>query len=318
MAGDFFGELVQGAFGLIAADQAKSEAERNRSAQREAAQSSIQWRVADAQAAGVHPLFALGASPASFSPVHSGAPEAFARSGQSFGRAISAAMAEDQKEVKEAQLEQVRAQTAKDLAQAQYYDSLSFRTLTEDQPARPLTLGMTVPSFLDNRGDIWTDTSPVGTSVRERAVKKGPGAPTGDFTFEPRKITSASGGDPSVVAGPPGAFWQPWTVGVQSGSMGTEFGRSDYDRHLLIVLPTSGANASEAIEAISEGGGRSPVGAAIWAENVRRYGAEYMHALRDRLRGSSGRPVADQLKDQIRGFFAEWRRRKQAARPGGR
>jgi len=169
---DVFGALVEGAFGLIAADQAKSEAERNRSAQREALQSGIQWRVADAKAAGVHPLFALGASPASYSPVHSSAPEVFAKSGQSFGRALSAAMSDDQKEAKELALDAQRAQIQKDRSQAGYYDSLSFRALQEDQPARPSTLGMTVPSFLDRTGDVWTDTSsPVGTSIRERSAK---------------------------------------------------------------------------------------------------------------------------------------------------
>lgn len=40
--------------------------------QREFAQNGIRWKVADAQAAGIHPLYALGAPPTSFSPISVG------------------------------------------------------------------------------------------------------------------------------------------------------------------------------------------------------------------------------------------------------
>lgn len=43
--------------------------ERNVALQKEFAQQGVRWRVEDAKAAGVHPLFALGASGASYSPV---------------------------------------------------------------------------------------------------------------------------------------------------------------------------------------------------------------------------------------------------------
>lgn len=43
--------------------------DRDRQAQYDFAQNSIQWRVADAEAAGIHPLFALGAQTQGFSPV---------------------------------------------------------------------------------------------------------------------------------------------------------------------------------------------------------------------------------------------------------
>lgn len=47
---------------------ARENAERQYQIQKEFAQSGIQWRVADAKAAGLHPLAALGAAPASYSP----------------------------------------------------------------------------------------------------------------------------------------------------------------------------------------------------------------------------------------------------------
>lgn len=47
----------------------KSNTEANIQQQREFAQKGIRWRVSDAKKAGIHPLFALGANTASFSPV---------------------------------------------------------------------------------------------------------------------------------------------------------------------------------------------------------------------------------------------------------
>lgn len=45
-------------------------AEQNRQMQREFAQNSIQWKVNDAKAAGLHPLSAIGAQGTSYTPVH--------------------------------------------------------------------------------------------------------------------------------------------------------------------------------------------------------------------------------------------------------
>lgn len=47
-------------------------AQQNVDLQKQFAQNGIQWKVADAQAAGIHPLYALGASTSSFSPVSVG------------------------------------------------------------------------------------------------------------------------------------------------------------------------------------------------------------------------------------------------------
>lgn len=57
--------------------------------QKEFAQSGIQWRVKDAEAAGIHPLYALGAQTTSYAPVSVGGGN-FAEAGQNIGRAIDA------------------------------------------------------------------------------------------------------------------------------------------------------------------------------------------------------------------------------------
>lgn len=82
-------KLAQGLLG----DRAQEKAtEANINMQREFAQKGIQWKVEDAKAAGIHPLYALGASTHSFSPVQVGNPlgDALGDMGQELGRAFNA------------------------------------------------------------------------------------------------------------------------------------------------------------------------------------------------------------------------------------
>lgn len=76
MLGNLIGagaSLLGGLFGKNSADDARAAQERiaaqNIALQREFAQNGIRWKVDDARAAGIHPLYALGAQGASFSPV---------------------------------------------------------------------------------------------------------------------------------------------------------------------------------------------------------------------------------------------------------
>lgn len=91
--------LVGGIMGQNAQREAAARqeaiAERNIELQKEFAQSGIQWKVQDAAKAGVHPLYALGASTTSFAPVSVGTPsgspmgEGIARMGQDLSRAVT-------------------------------------------------------------------------------------------------------------------------------------------------------------------------------------------------------------------------------------
>lgn len=82
---------------------AEREQARNLQWQQEFAQNGIRWRVEDAKAAGIHPLAAVGASGASFSPSTSLFPtsdpkgEFYSKMGQNFTRAASAAMSKEEK-----------------------------------------------------------------------------------------------------------------------------------------------------------------------------------------------------------------------------
>lgn len=79
--------------------------ERNLAAQKEFAQHGLRWKVEDAKAAGVHPLYAVGAQGASFSPSFTaghvqpltGAGDAIAQGGQEIGRAVSSTLSQPER-----------------------------------------------------------------------------------------------------------------------------------------------------------------------------------------------------------------------------
>ena len=92
------GAAVGGIAGLIGSGQSQANAAKlnqlNYEHQKEFAQNGIRWRVADAKAAGLHPLAALGAQGASYSPsaVIGDSPDySFLKDmGQGIGRAMDA------------------------------------------------------------------------------------------------------------------------------------------------------------------------------------------------------------------------------------
>lgn len=82
-------ELIAAGIGKgIDAAISHNNANKNRDMQREFAKNSIQWKVEDAQKAGIHPLAALGAQVSSPSPVTVGTD--FGSLGQDVSRAINA------------------------------------------------------------------------------------------------------------------------------------------------------------------------------------------------------------------------------------
>lgn len=82
--------LLSTGAGLLQSFFGRNERDQERAAQREAAQNSVQWRVADAKKAGIHPLAALGMQPISLAPVNVGGDPSWADMGQDLGRAVAA------------------------------------------------------------------------------------------------------------------------------------------------------------------------------------------------------------------------------------
>lgn len=74
---------------LIGGKSSENAADKNAAMQREFAQNGIRWKVEDAKAAGIHPLYALGAQTHSFSPSYVGGDySGVGIAGQEIGRAI--------------------------------------------------------------------------------------------------------------------------------------------------------------------------------------------------------------------------------------
>lgn len=96
----------------------------NYEAQKEFAQQGLRWKVADANAAGVHPLYALGAPPVNFSPSFVGATsqssnpgDSLASAGQDIGRAVAATETNEERALRALTLE--RASLENDLLRTQ-------------------------------------------------------------------------------------------------------------------------------------------------------------------------------------------------------
>lgn len=133
-------------------------ARENIAKQEEFARSGIQWRAEDARKAGIHPLYALGAQPSSFSPVHVGAvggsadmslPTAMANMGQDLGRAIDSTRTGQQKV--DAYTGTVQALTLQRMGLENELLSSQIRKInqTGGGPNFPGS-----PGFIDGQGDV--------------------------------------------------------------------------------------------------------------------------------------------------------------------
>lgn len=154
-----------------------SQARQNIQLQKDFAQKGIQWRVADAKAAGIHPLYALGANTTSFSPVPVGSN--FGQAGQDIGRAVEAAGTPQTRAVGQLALE--RASLENDLLRAQIASE------------RARLVGQVGPPVPDPRYPPDLFNPPVSPS-HDQAVLMTPPAP---MVPQPRSL--AIGGAPWMV-----------------------------------------------------------------------------------------------------------------------
>lgn len=134
--------------GITGQDAQRRATNRSIDLQKEFAQQGIQWKVADAKAAGVHPLYALGAQTHSFSPIQVGNPlgQAIGDMGQELGRAFNAQATNEQRQAQAIDLarhaeerlrmdrERHASQMANDEVQRQYWAS---RITTANQAGNP-------------------------------------------------------------------------------------------------------------------------------------------------------------------------------------
>lgn len=116
-------------------DRSYEIAQEDRTLQREFARSGIQWRAEDAKAAGLHPLYALGGTGATYTPSpislvtpdQSGFGRGLAEAGQNLGRAIQAQETPQQREARQWQMALLKAQVGREVALTGLYESEAAR-----------------------------------------------------------------------------------------------------------------------------------------------------------------------------------------------
>lgn len=150
--------------------------------QREFAQNGIRWKVEDAKAAGIHPLYALGGSGASYSPsavsvgsdTESSLGRDLANMGQGLGRAVAASASKE------------------DRADAAYQSQLRIMGLER--------------ASLENR---LLETQIAASQSALMRGQIGPGIPTGrsvagdpSHVIKPAEITASASGMAGIEAGP--------------------------------------------------------------------------------------------------------------------
>lgn len=170
-----------GAF--VAAESARRRQHEEATMQKEFAQNGILWRVQDAERAGVHPLYALGANTASYSPVVTAGDtalgEGISRMGQNLMRSATPSQTDEERRQESMRLEAARASAVKDYAIADYYTSEAERTRQAGRSSAP---------FPKMKGG-----DPSG------------GIP-GQVSSQPDKVISKDVDDPTLAAGKHGAY----------------------------------------------------------------------------------------------------------------
>lgn len=132
--GGFLGKVAGPVLGALSG---RREAERNEDLQKDFAKKGIRWRVEDAKAAGIHPLYAIGGNVPSYTPTVSSVPEHMASLGQNIGRAMGAAMTSEERELHQMNLAVMRSQLRENDARASYYESEAARVSQANRASSP-------------------------------------------------------------------------------------------------------------------------------------------------------------------------------------
>jgi hypothetical protein len=184
--------------GALAARSQKKIQSKQAETQREFAQDGIQWKVEDAKRAGIHPLYALGASTVSYAPSYVSGGDmgrAVSTAGQDISRAVSAALDKEGRETKKIGVSIAREELKSKVLDNQMKAS-QLAKMSQVGPAFPTATGQ--QPIIKGQGDGYP-VSNVGSDVKPeplRPVASAPGQPakeTGavsDFTY----VRTSSGG----------------------------------------------------------------------------------------------------------------------------
>lgn len=136
---NIFNKVFNTAWGEATNNDSDVDAQRmqNYEMQREFAQNGIRWKVADAQAAGLHPLYALGGGGAAFAP--SGIVSA--DGSQSVTGPFRSGQTSIERSLQDAQLKKLEGENVRDVAQASYYAALAAQARQGGSNPSPSVLG---------------------------------------------------------------------------------------------------------------------------------------------------------------------------------
>lgn len=198
--GSAIGAVGSIAGGILGANSAQNVAGLNYEAQKEFAQNGIRWKVEDAKRAGIHPLYALGASTQGYSPSGGytgdyGIADAAAHLGQGFERAQQAKMTKEEREKQDvrdaiqdmAALEDLNQKRRMNDAQIRLADSEIFRNFALSTNA--LRQSGLPPAMPGGPGGV--------------IPGQGESYATGQTTPEISEVVTSAAGLPSVQAGSP-------------------------------------------------------------------------------------------------------------------
>ena len=116
LLGDVAGAVGGIVGGVMGNQSAANVAQKNYEAQKEFAQNGIRWKVADAKAAGIHPLAALGVNNASFSPSFTAGDYSWlGDAGQNLGRAVESKATRAERELGQAMQAETHAEQVRGL-----------------------------------------------------------------------------------------------------------------------------------------------------------------------------------------------------------
>lgn len=242
--GSIGGALIGSVGSLIGGHQSSVNAEKlqqmNYQAQKEFAQNGIRWKVADAKAAGIHPLYALGASTASYSPVSgytgdNGVSEAANQFGQGISRAVQARMTREEREREQArqemqdvfQLARWQQEQRKGDAEIRLIDSEIARNKVASNLAvlqalkLPATPSSSSPTLMPGQGDAPPAPTKSSPPIKGNVPS---GSPMYQFveTTVPGVYTMTAGSDWTQIFDDKGMPFEQWpllkTMAVDYGS----------------------------------------------------------------------------------------------------
>lgn len=202
--------------GMINATTSKSIAREQMAMQREFAQNGIQWRVEDAKKAGLHPLYAIGASGASYMPVSqdsSAMGNAVADAGAYLGKAIDGSVdkatrraleqenleyARQQRELASmksgAEIMNLELQNRRLVLDNEYQQMLNSQKASgvSGNPARPVSVSTPMGEFGVNNPSRRSHLSKVGGNSASALV---------GVNLKPSDVVMSARGRPEITAG---------------------------------------------------------------------------------------------------------------------